>query len=121
MAIENNSFREKMASNGSCYPCRNNLLFSILLVDDVCTHFAKFLSTKEMLGVYAVSTDCRDLLTKNEELLFEYYIERDFVEGSVLSYVAKKRHLVYKVCKHIRGRIILLQFHIDIAYMPLLY
>ena len=56
----------------------------------------KFLSAKDCLSLQAVSRGFHQLLGKHDEAIFGYLLRRDFAEGRVLFYVAKKRNLSRK-------------------------
>ena len=58
--------------------------------------WASFLSAKDSLRLHAVNKQLHDILTQHEETLFASYLKRDFVEGLVLSYVAKEKNLSRK-------------------------
>lgn len=59
-------------------------------------NIATFLPAKDSLGLHPVNKKWHDVLTKHEETLFDDYLKRDFVEGRVLSYVAKEKNLSCK-------------------------
>ena len=56
----------------------------------------KFLSAKDCLSLHAVSRGFHGILGKHDEAIFGYHLRRDFAEGRVLLYVAKKRNLSHK-------------------------
>jgi len=64
--------------------------------DDAALHIATYLPIEDMISLQSVSNGWNNILTKHEETLYENYLQSDFVEGSVLAYVARERSLSYK-------------------------
>ena len=64
--------------------------------EDAVLSIAKFLSAKDCLSLHTVSKKIHGILGKHDEALFENHLRRDFAEGRVLLYVAKKKNLSRK-------------------------
>ena len=64
--------------------------------EDAILSIAKFLSAKDCLSLHTVSRKIHGILGKHDEALFENHLRRDFAEGKVLLYVAKKKNLSHK-------------------------
>ena len=65
-------------------------------VSEVAHKIVSFLPAKDILGLHSVDKACHNLISKREDLLFEDFLRRDFVEGKILVYIAEERELDYK-------------------------
>ena len=72
-------------------------LSTILLgFEDAAVSIASFLSAKDIIGLHTTNRGWHNILAKHEESFFQDHLKRDFVEGTVLSYVANQRNVPCK-------------------------
>ncbi len=74
----------------------DQLIGQLLGAEDIVLTIAEFLSAKECLSLQTTSRRLNDVMSKHETSLFDKHLRRDFPEGEVLSYVAKKTNLSRK-------------------------
>lgn len=75
----------------------STMMSTILLgFDNVALGIATFLPAKDVLTLHTVNRGWHGILTKHDESLFKQLLTGDFVEGEVLSYVARKDNLSCK-------------------------
>lgn len=74
----------------------HQLIGQLLGAEDIVLTIAEFLSAKECLSLQITSRRLNDVMSKHEKSLFDQHLRRDFPEGEVLSYVAKKKNLSRK-------------------------
>lgn len=69
---------------------------STILNEDAAVKIASYLCANDVLSLHRMNRFWHDVLAKNEQSLFGNFLQRDFAEGDVLSYVAGERGLCHK-------------------------